>query len=84
MRHRVVDIDRVRHRKARQEFADAYRELRDKKRWVESKKHWTGPAMTVVIEAMIADMRSASARVDQALQELHTAWLKSLGPARQT
>jgi hypothetical protein len=84
MRHRVVDINRVRHRKARQEFADAYREFRDKKRWVESKKHWSGPAMTVVIEAMIADMRSASARVDQALQELHNAWLKSLGPARQT
>jgi hypothetical protein len=40
--------------------------------------------MTVVIEAMIADMRSASARVDQALQELHKAWLKSLGPARRT
>ena len=84
MLRRVVDIARVKHRKARQEFADAYRELRQKKRWLDSNKDWSGPAMTVLIEAMTSDLRSASARVDQSLRELHKAWLKAQGPAGRT
>jgi hypothetical protein len=82
MRYRTVDdILIANHRRAVQEFMEAYRVLGRWKRWMDS---LDGPTVTTLLEAMTADLRSAVTRAEQSWQEVREAVDRNSGEADQT